>query len=100
MDRIIKGSEKLAVVFTQQGCGHCEEFRPSLMEGLKRNPSLPAVEVELSEKQPKCLDVAEKFRVDGTPTVLYFEKGALKKTVYSSGDKTEDAKIIASLGKE
>lgn len=58
------------VDFVQEDCGACEEAKPS-MEAFAKSCNVYRVDVG----DEKLSDLADKLKVDGTPTTLLFEPG-------------------------
>lgn len=92
--KVIAGNSKVAVLCTQDGCNVCPPFRKTVKEALK--DKVRVVEVNVSQAQ-ECFDTAVKMKVTGTPTLLFYENGRLKKRLYSTGDPARDKSNLEKL---
>ena len=78
----------VAVLFTQEGCDYCEDDKKELMAMAEKCAgSLTALEVDLSAADAPLDELADTFKVNGTPTLLFAEKG---ETVAAGGAKEVD----------
>jgi thioredoxin-related protein len=65
-----KSASGVVAIFSQEGCPYC----PIAVDIAKRSigGKIPIMQMPL-EKGP-CLDLATKYRVKDTPTIIYFDK--------------------------
>lgn len=63
----------VVVEFTQNGCGHCD---PAAMNKLATDCGSNATLLRLECSEGFGADVADQFKVDGTPTALFAGKAA------------------------
>lgn len=70
VDKKIESSEPTFVYFYSPTCGYCMEMTPVLMQ-IAKSTNTPILQYNLLEYGDK----AEKYSVEGTPTLIYFEDG-------------------------
>lgn len=79
----IENKETFILAFTQEGCSHCEEYKPVLNRVLTEN-DIYAYEVDLSKlrkNESTNNKVKQLFNVDGTPTTIFINDGEEKTTI-------------------
>lgn len=74
--------DAIVVVFTMDGCGHCEDFMPTF-ERVARSWSrtVPAYELKADDPNPEIQRLADRLKVTGTPTtaaIRRYSGGAAK----------------------
>jgi len=68
-------------MITQEGCGHCEMAQEKLQE------KIIAGKIEiLPVETPKGLELADKYQVDATPTILHGKNDDSLQKCYLSKD--------------
>jgi thioredoxin-related protein len=83
------------LLFSQPKCRYCDAMRELLDQSVKNLK--PIVEASLEDKS--CGNLADSFKIEMTPTVLYMQNGEEKKRLAPDGKITwEDVKSqIATL---
>ena len=80
----IKNKETFILIRTQDGCHHCEEYKPILNRILKEE-NLEAYELNLTElrKEEENIqnEVKKLFNVDGTPVTIFIQNGEEQTTI-------------------
>jgi thioredoxin-related protein len=72
------------LLFSQQKCSYCDSMRQMLDSTVKNLK--PIVEASLEDKS--CGKLADSFKIEITPTVLYMEKNEEKKRIAPDGKIT------------
>jgi thiol-disulfide isomerase/thioredoxin len=81
------------LLFSQSECGYCDAMRELLDQTIKNLK--PIVEASLEDKS--CGKLADTFKIEITPTVLYMQNGEEKKRLAPDGKITwEDVKVQIS----
>lgn len=77
-DALAKAPGPVAVLFTQTGCGYCEDDKKSLAELAAKcgTAGVTALEVEANPDDGELDKLATSFKVEGTPTILFAETAA------------------------
>jgi predicted bacteriocin transport accessory protein len=82
----IKNKESFVVEIIQNGCSHCENFKP-VFDKFAKEYNIEYVKLNLtnlsSEDNQK---LNSKYEVSGTPTILIFKKGENQKAFTISGE--------------
>lgn len=93
----MQDKEKDFILYIKQtNCEHCRVFTPRFISALKET-NLKAYSLnitDLSDKDKEKYD--DMFDIDGTPTVLFFNKGKENKLVKIEGEQTKE-KIKSKL---
>jgi thioredoxin-related protein len=72
------------LLFSQPKCSYCDAMRELLDQTVKK--IRPIVEASLEDKS--CGNLADLFKIEITPTVLYMQKGEEKKRIAPDGKIT------------
>lgn len=88
---------KVAVVYKSKSCDVCPRFLKAARKALKDTP-ISLVEVEIKEDS-ECFNLIKTHNITGTPTLLFYEDGVLKKTLYSTGNDEDDRSNLEALGR-
>lgn len=72
------------LLFSQPKCSYCDSMRELLDQKVKNLK--PIVEASLEDKS--CGKLADSFKVEITPTVLYMQNGEEKKRIAPDGKMT------------
>jgi thioredoxin-related protein len=72
------------LLFSQPKCSYCDAMRELLDQTVKN--IRPIVEASLEDKF--CGNLADSFKIEITPTVLYIQKGEEKKRIAPDGTIT------------
>lgn len=71
----IDNKDDFILYIKQSDCEHCKEFTPTFMSVLREN-DIKAYSLNLTNLSEKDNELYEKtFDVEGTPTVLFYNKG-------------------------
>lgn len=89
---------KVAIVYSGAGCPACPPYLKVLRREMKRNKGVKLVEIELGHDEAACESAAWGFKVEDTPTVLYFEHGKMKRKILPTGNLNKDKANIRGLG--
>lgn len=90
-EEALKSNKKILIMFYAPWCGHCTNMKPAFAEAaqaLKKSGGgiLAAVDCTVNMK------IQEKYKINGFPTIKYFENGEFKKDF--DGKRTTES-IIA-----
>ena len=95
----INNKDSFVLVFTQDGCSHCESYAPVLKE-VSNKYNIKIYDLNLTKV--KSTDIAKVnaiASISGTPTTIFYKNGEEETTLNRiSGDTTSD-KLIAKLQK-
>jgi thioredoxin-related protein len=72
------------LLFSQQKCSYCDAMRQLLDQTVKN--LRPIVEASLEDRS--CGNLADSFKIEITPTVLYMQNGEEKKRISPDGKIT------------
>jgi thioredoxin-related protein len=72
------------LLFSQPKCDYCDTMRELLDQTIKN--LRPIVEASLEDKS--CGNLADSFKIEITPTVLYMQNGEAKKRIAPDGKIT------------
>lgn len=75
----LEKKETFIMLVSQEGCSHCEEFKPILNRVLKEN-NKNAYEIEWKEIRNKE-ELNHLFNINGTPTTIFINDGVEKTTI-------------------
>jgi len=99
-DKVVTGENSVLVEFYAPWCGHCQSLAPEYakaagkLKELKSEITLSKVDATVETK------LAEKYGVQGFPTIKFFKKGApVDKPMDYSGGRTAD-EIVTWLNKK
>jgi len=96
-DTKIKAKESFVLFMWQEGCSHCETFKPTLNEVIKKHDVL-VYSINLSELEDKEYSKIEnKTFIKGTPTMVYVKEGIVQSNKLV-GNKKQD-EIVAFFEK-
>ena len=62
-------------VFVQPGCPACTDFAPKFKKAAEGHPC-PVIELDLTKDSAIIADMAKRFRIKSTPTVIVAPRGA------------------------
>jgi thiol-disulfide isomerase/thioredoxin len=74
LDEVLKSKDKAVVLFYASWCPFSQKFLP-IFEKYSQNKTETCLRIKTDDKASLC----EKYSIDVVPTVLVFEKGAVKK---------------------
>jgi len=83
LEEKINNKESFILVFTQDGCAHCEEYKP-VLERVLNEYKIKAYEINLTElrkNEEENKKVAKYFNIQGTPTTVFVNDGEEKTTM-------------------
>lgn len=81
----------------QTGCSNCTAFTPKFEKVLEAY-NLTAYSLNISDLSPEdSNDFLSKYKVDGTPTVMFFEKGKETSTLKRLVGNKSEAQIESKL---
>ena len=80
----IDQKESFILVVTQDGCSHCEEYKPILNQVLTKN-NIKAFELDLTKLKKENTEtrnsINKLFNISGTPTTIFINDGIEKTTI-------------------
>lgn len=74
LDRLIKESPKLAVMYMAEFCGHCKAMKPAYEAAAKQDRGTTYAMADCQHKV--SADVARREHIRGFPTVVMYKDGA------------------------
>jgi len=92
-DEIKKGNK--LVLFYADWCGHCKKIKPIWKEAedeVNDDEDTKMIKVNCGDKKKEHQEIAEKYNIDGYPTIILFKDG--KPTQYK-GPRTKEGFIKA-----
>ncbi len=96
LDALIQRPEKSLVLFYADWCGHCKKMKPAWDETAEKvnKETKRMYKVNVGDKTDAQEALIAKYKIDGFPTMMIFEKGV--PSPYN-GAHTEDAvlKVLA-----
>ena len=93
----INEKESFVLFMWQEGCSHCESFKPTLNDTVKKHDVL-VYSINLSELEDKEYSKIEnKTFIKGTPTMVYVKEGVVQSNKLI-GNKKQD-EIVAFFEK-
>ena len=85
----VSSKESFVLFMWQEGCSHCEAFKPTLNEVVKKYDVL-IYSINLSELEDKeYLKIENKTFIKGTPTMVYIKEGIVQSNKLV-GNKKQD----------
>ncbi len=79
----LEKKETFILLFSQDGCSHCEEYKPILKRVLN-DYNIEAYELDLTKvrkNQEENNKVSSLFNIQGTPTTIFINEGTEKTTI-------------------
>ena len=98
-EKDIKEGKKL-VWFYAEWCGHCKPMHSDWDKAAKKineDGKNKMIKIDAGGKSPEQQKIAQKYQVDGFPTVSLYENGS--KVEDYVGDRTEDAIVAFAKSK-
>jgi protein disulfide-isomerase A6 len=92
---VVESDDLWLILFYAPWCGHCKAFHPEFEKVAKATKGLFKIGAVNCEEQK---DLAEKYKIDGYPTVLFFGADKTKTEEYE-GDR-QAKKVIDFLFKK
>jgi len=94
LEEYISPDKTTLVLFYADWCGHCKKLKPTWSECSKKasKDGLNMVQINVGEGTDKDKELAEKYQIDGYPTIMLFKNG--KATPYN-GPRTEEGFLSA-----
>lgn len=81
LEKMIENKETFILEISQDGCSHCEEYKPTITKVLKDN-NIEAYNLNLTYINKKDFNkFNDKYAFSGTPTTMFFKNG---KEIFSS----------------
>lgn len=81
-----------AVLFEQVGCEGCRLFAPHVPELRRVLGGVPLTRISLNGKTEDCENLADRYNVEETPTILIFKDGKMIRKVIP--DNRDDYKSV------
>lgn len=95
----LEQKETFILLVSQEGCSHCEEYKPVLNRVLTEN-SITAYELDLTNLR-KDEELNKKFsslfNIDGTPTTIFINEGTEKTTINRLVGSKNYSSLVKSL---
>lgn len=88
----IRGTQKVIVDFYADWCNPCRTISSRLENIAKKHPEITVIKINI-ENNP---ELATQYNVKSIPTILFFNNGALKKTVVGLQKESELEQAIAA----
>jgi protein disulfide-isomerase len=78
LNRLLLGNENIIIKFYADWCGHCKNIKPEWDKCAKEvnKDSKRMIKVDVGGKSKEEAALAEKYGVDGFPTILIFQNGS------------------------
>ncbi len=96
----IKNKDTFIMEVSQDGCSHCEEYKPVIDEVLKDN-KLKAYNLNITYVSEKDYNKFDKeYEFEGTPTTMFFKDGkeVLSSRLVGTVSKSKLTKELKRLG--
>lgn len=96
----IKNKDTFIMEISQDGCSHCEEYKPVIDEVLKDN-KLKAYNLNITYVSEKDYNKFDKeYEFEGTPTTMFFKDGkeVLSSRLVGTVSKSKLTKELKRLG--
>ena len=90
--QVIDSEELWLILFYAPWCGHCKDFHPEFEKVSKATKGLFRIGAVNCEDER---DIAQKYKIDGYPTVLFFGDDKTKTEEYEGNRKAD--KVIEYL---
>ena len=98
---MINNKETFILEIMQDGCSHCQEFKPKFEDVLKEN-DLTAYSINLAKLSEEDSDELSKiYSFDGTPTVIFVKDGVeepIIKRIVGSKSRDEIRQKLKNAG--
>lgn len=76
------------IIFTMEGCGHCENFKPEWKKFVAQTSNQPwSKKVCTAEMTAEDAETSQKYQITGFPTVILVNNKTAKRTVFD-GSRT------------
>lgn len=95
----INNKEDFVLVFTQEGCGHCESYYP-VIESVAKKYNVKIYNINLTSLEKNEINEVNKIAsINGTPTTLFFINGEEQTTLNRINGDTTEQKLVKKLKK-
>jgi len=96
-NKMIENKEKFILEVVQTGCANCTDFTPTF-ESVLEEYDIIAYSLNITDMNEEENETfIEKYKVSGTPTVLFFENGKETSTLKRITGNQEKSKVISKL---
>ena len=92
----LQNKEDIILEIVQTGCSNCTAFSPKF-ESVLNEYEIQAYSLNISYLSDAGADWLESYNVDGTPTVIFFEKGEETSTMKRLVGNQSKEKIVSKL---
>ena len=92
----LENKEDIILEIVQTGCSNCTAFSPKF-ESVLNEYEIQAYSLNISYLSDAGADWLESYNVDGTPTVIFFEKGEETSTMKRLVGNQSKEKIVSKL---
>ena len=92
----LENKEDIILEIVQTGCSNCTAFSPKF-ESVLNEYEIQAYSLNISYLSDAGADWLELYNVDGTPTVIFFEKGEETSTMKRLVGNQSKEKIVSKL---
>ena len=92
----LENKEDIILEIVQTGCSNCTAFSPKF-ESVLNEYEIQAYSLNISYLSDAVADWLESYNVDGTPTVIFFEKGEETSTMKRLVGNQSKEKIVSKL---
>ena len=92
----LQNKEDIILEIVQTGCSNCTAFTPTF-ESVLNEYEIQAYSLNISYLSDAGADWLESYNVDGTPTVIFFEKGEETSTMKRIVGNQSREKVVSKL---
>ena len=92
----LQNKEDIILEIVQTGCSNCTAFSPKF-ESVLNEYEIQAYSLNISYLSDAGADWLESYNVDGTPTVIFFEKGEETSTMKRIVGNQSREKVVSKL---
>ena len=95
----INNKDDFVLVFTQEGCSHCESYYP-IINNVSKNFDIKIYDINLTDLNTEEINELNKIAsINGTPTTLFFIDGEEQTTLNRINGQTTEEKLVTKLKK-
>lgn len=99
LEEKIKNKDSFVLVFTQDGCSHCQTYAP-VLESVSKKYDIKIYDLNLTKvKSADISRVNTIASISGTPTTVFYKNGEEETTLNRINGDTSESKLVEKLKK-